>query len=53
MHKWSQVENIISVMIFHEASAQDRLDNIIKECEQINELAEVPSFNLFQERIQR
>ena len=39
-------------MISHEASAQDRLDKIIKECEQIDELAEVPSFQFFQEQIQ-
>ena len=52
LHKRSQAENIISMMISHQGSAQDRLDQIIKECEQINGLAEVPSFQFFQERIQ-
>ena len=42
----------ILVMISHEASTQDHVNKVIKECKQINELTEVPSFQFFQEQLQ-
>ena len=52
LHKWTQVRNIITVMNLHEASTQDLLNKLIKECKQVTDLADAPNFQFLQEQLQ-
>ena len=52
LHKWTQVRNIITVMNLHEASTQDLLSKLIKECKQVTDLADAPNFQFLQEQLQ-
>ena len=43
LHKWSQIEFILSVMNTHEPSSKDVLMKIIKDLEKIGDLQDNPS----------